>query len=164
MPYLRAFDAYGVALKYGKECDFVESYGVCQWGLGISAGTDEGLKTMMRMSGMSDRWEEVRAELYGQSSEQKFSKWEAYTTPNRDFLSSRGQWGVPCIRYGDSVIFGQDKLWAIKMLLSREQQREEKSHSAVFHVHTHDCTNNSQHVTSVNQDAIIAAIEKYCGR
>lgn len=129
LPFLRAFDAFGVAQKYGRECDFVENYGACQWGMGISAGTDEGLKTMLTMSGLGHKWEEVQSVINSESPEEKFSKWEIYASENRDYITNHGLWGVPCIRYGDVLLFGQDKLWAIKHVLECKSSGSSRLHA-----------------------------------
>lgn len=120
IPFLRALDAFGVALKHGKEYDFLESYGVCQWGMGISAGTDSGLKHILDRAGLAHLWEELDAVIRSETLEEKFLKWEKYTASNKEHILSQGLWGVPCIRYKDVIVFGQDKLWVIKMMLEQE--------------------------------------------
>ena len=148
MPYLRAFDAYSVALKYGKEYDFVESYGVCQWGRGISAGTDEGLKMMLSMASMIEYWDEVRDIVYSETDDEKFLKWESRTAENRDFIVSRGLWGVPCVKYGDVLVFGQDKLWTLAAVLENEE----------YPVSDRKNIENG----AEERGRIVAAINKYC--
>lgn len=146
MPYLRAFDAYSVALKYGKEFEFVESYGVCQWGHGISAGTDEGLKKMLCMANMNENWEELREIIYCETDDEKFLKWEGRTAGNRDCLISRGLWGVPSVKYGDVMVFGQDKLWTLAAILQNEEAIPNKRSEERSAEYTH----------------IVSAISKYC--
>jgi 2-hydroxychromene-2-carboxylate isomerase len=29
-------------------------------------------------------------------------------------LSSEGMWGVPCMKFGEFCVWGQDRLWAIE--------------------------------------------------
>jgi hypothetical protein len=47
------------------------------------------------------------------------------TAPNREFLQSQGMWGVPCVRYGDILVWGQDKLWVIERAMKRDYDNDE---------------------------------------
>jgi hypothetical protein len=167
MPYLRAFDAYGVALKYGKEFDFIENYGVCQWGRGISAGTDAGLRAMLVMAGLGERWEEVRHEVYGESEAAKLAKWAARTGPSRETLAGRGLWGVPCVRYGDTMVFGQDKLWAIKAVLEGEHTLTAAGSGGETSSSSSSSTTTTTTIAAADAhaqepDLLLDAIRKYC--
>ena len=78
---------------------------------------------MTDRAGMSGEvWEEVLQLINSESAEEKFERWEAATEENKNFLLQRGLWGVPCIRYGKVVVFGQDKLWAIERVLQQEYE------------------------------------------
>lgn len=149
MPFLRAFDAYGVAQSIGKELDFVESFATCQWGKGISAGTDDGLKIMISMAGMADMWDEVKRVIYSENSEQKFSKWQKITSSNQECIINNGLWGVPCFRYGDIMYFGQDKLWTLQSILEAELLKKD------------GCLNFMQTSCTEQRDMLIKSIYKY---
>jgi 2-hydroxychromene-2-carboxylate isomerase len=119
IPFLRALTAFEVASTGGLAVEFVEAYGKYQWGEGLSAGTDYGLQLMMREASMSPEqiaivFERIRTE----SPEESFASWETKTAPNRSYLLSRGLWGVPCVKYNDVILFGQDKLWAIERMIA----------------------------------------------
>ena len=122
IPFLRALDAYSVAKLNGLEINFIESYGVNQWGRGISAGTDYGLKKMLIEANMNEKQiNDTFSLINNQASfEEKFAFWEKETENNRKELLSKGLWGVPCLKYKDIIVFGQDKLWVIEKVLKYE--------------------------------------------
>jgi 2-hydroxychromene-2-carboxylate isomerase len=121
LPFLHALDAFSVAEQLGRGLDFVEVYGDYQWGRGVSAGSEEGLRRMVLAAGLGEEgWGRVLQLLSSESPTEKFCRWEALTEANKGFLLERGLWGVPCLRYGDVVVFGQDKLWVIERLLQRD--------------------------------------------
>lgn len=125
IPFLRALDAFEVASENGLGVNFVESYGVNQWGNGISAGTDSGLQLMMKQANMKqDHIEKVFEIVQNHSPEERFAYWEKKTAENRSYLLSRGLWGVPCLKYNEVILFGQDKLWAIEKMLSTQDAKE----------------------------------------
>jgi 2-hydroxychromene-2-carboxylate isomerase len=126
IPFLRALNAFEIASDGGLAVEFIESYGRNQWGQGISAGTDHGLELMMREATMSpEQMVTVFERINSQSPEECFSSWEMKTAENRSYLLSRGLWGVPCLKYKEVILFGQDKLWAIEKLLSVDTSLEQ---------------------------------------
>jgi 2-hydroxychromene-2-carboxylate isomerase len=125
IPFLRALDAFEVASDNGLGIDFVESFGTNQWGNGISAGTDSGLQLMMKQANMTrDHMDQVFETIQKYSPEERFAHWENRTAENRSYLLSRGLWGVPCLKFREVILFGQDKLWAIEKMVSLEDARE----------------------------------------
>jgi 2-hydroxychromene-2-carboxylate isomerase len=124
IPFLRALDAFEVASEIGLGVNFVESYGINQWGNGISAGTDSGLQLMMKQANMKqDHIDKVFEIVRKHSPEERFAYWENKTAENRSYLLSRGLWGVPCLKYREVILFGQDKLWAIEKMISIEDAK-----------------------------------------
>lgn len=134
-------DAFEIASECGLEVDFVESYGYHQWGNGVSAGTDSGLRIMMRDANMNEeQMMKVFKKINATTPEERFAYWENKTAENRSYILSRGLWGVPCIKYKDIILFGQDKIWAIEKIISidrlkekgeRIQQNDEKLYEAI---------------------------------
>lgn len=58
--------------------------------------------------------------------EERFTYWEKMTSKNRSYLLSQGLWGVPCIKYKNITLFGQDKLWAIEKMISIDRMKEKE--------------------------------------
>ncbi|HVK99318.1 MAG TPA: DsbA family protein, partial [Dongiaceae bacterium] len=52
-------------------------------------------------------WEAAQARLEDES-------WREQVQKHREELESLGLWGVPAFRYGNLVLWGQDRLWALE--------------------------------------------------
>lgn len=127
IPFLRALDAYSIAKLNGLEINFIESYGINQWGKGISVGTDSGLRQIMNEANMTqEQMNQVFLLINKQSYQEKFAYWEKETENNRQEITSKGLWGVPTLKYKDMIVFGQDKLWVIEKILAYEDSMERK--------------------------------------
>ena len=72
---------------------------------GIDAGSDRGLRTIVERAGLS--WAEAREAL-------KDEAWRLTAETNREELFALGLWGVPSFRVGDTAVWGQDRLWAVR--------------------------------------------------
>ncbi len=75
------------------------------WAEGIDAGSDRGLQTIVERAGLS--WAEAREAL-------KDEAWRLTAEANREELFALGLWGVPSFRVGDTAVWGQDRLWAVR--------------------------------------------------
>ena len=73
--------------------------------VGIDAGSDRGLRTIVERAGLS--WAEAREAL-------KDEAWRLTAEKNREELFALGLWGVPSFRVGDTAVWGQDRLWAVR--------------------------------------------------
>jgi 2-hydroxychromene-2-carboxylate isomerase len=62
-------------------------------------------------------WNEVKLAFNNPSIA---AEWEEITSTNRDFLYERGFWGVPCIKYQDQIVWGQDKIYHISDLIKQQ--------------------------------------------
>ena len=71
----------------------------------IDAATDEGLKTIVQRAGLD--WSGAQQAL-------KQSEWRDWVQQHRDEMTADGLWGVPSLRYGDLVTWGQDRFWLIR--------------------------------------------------
>lgn len=132
LPFLYALDAFSVAEQLGKGLDFIQVYADFQWGRGVSAGSEDGLRCMVLAAGLDEEaWGRVQKLLHSESPAEKFRRWEGLTEGNKSFLLERGLWGVPCLRYGDVVVFGQDKLWVIERLLVQDTAILNEQHSSM---------------------------------
>ena len=62
-------------------------------------------------------WEEARQALGNPA-------WREIAEANRAELLGLGLWGVPSFRVGDTVVWGQDRLWAIQDALLQTGQED----------------------------------------
>jgi 2-hydroxychromene-2-carboxylate isomerase len=100
------------AQSQGKAKDYILSVMTGIWAEGANVSDDGTLKKLVERAGLV--WDEAEKELANE-------RWKSLVELNRKDLESLGLWGVPTIRYGDLVVWGQDRLWAIEqeMLLNR---------------------------------------------
>jgi 2-hydroxychromene-2-carboxylate isomerase len=78
------------------------------WSEGIDAGSDRGLRRITERAGLD--WAQARAALND-------DRWRAEAEQNREALLGRGLWGVPSFGVGDTVVWGQDRLWQVEAAL-----------------------------------------------
>lgn len=76
---------------------------------GQDLSRDRVLRQVLADTDMS--WEQARNALSDES-------WREWVAGNRDRLAGAGMWGVPCLRYGKMVCWGQDRLWVIEDALA----------------------------------------------
>lgn len=81
------------------------------WAQGIDAGSDSGLRTIVERAGLS--WEQARVALQDPA-------WRTTAEANRLAMADLGLWGVPAFRVDDTVVWGQDRLWAIQDALLKK--------------------------------------------
>lgn len=112
-PVMRALDVFMLAIKHNKQYEFVSSFAELVWGSGVNAGTDEGMKKIVLKAGLN--WDEARSMIGAPDVE---ASWRALTSANREYLYAQGMWGVPCVEFGDVMVWGQDKIWIIEQALA----------------------------------------------
>ncbi len=76
---------------------------------GQDLSRDRVLRAVLEESGMT--WERALPALSDAS-------WRDWVAGNRERLNDAGLWGVPCLRYGNIVCWGQDRLWVIEDALA----------------------------------------------
>ena len=93
------------AKSLGKEKEFVVSAAEGIWSEGLDVNRPRHLKKILE-----------RAELDWQQAQPWLEKqdWKQNAQRNADELATLGLWGVPAFHYGDLVIWGQDRLWALE--------------------------------------------------
>jgi 2-hydroxychromene-2-carboxylate isomerase len=96
------------AEQHSKGQEFVLSYMQGVWAEGIDAGSDKGLRKIVERAGL--RWEGAQVALQHEA-------WRERATANREELFAAGLWGVPSFKVGDTVVWGQDRLWALTLPL-----------------------------------------------
>jgi len=82
------------------------------WAEGLDAGSDRGLRRIVERAGLS--WDAAKMAL-------KDEAWRQTAEANREAMFALGLWGVPSFRVAGTVVWGQDRLWAVQeALLSQE--------------------------------------------
>ncbi len=79
------------------------------WAQGKFIGSDRVMAQLCENSRLE--WERVRILLSSQG-------WQKTIENNERDLAQLGQWGVPVLRYGDYVVWGQDRIWAIEDVIT----------------------------------------------
>jgi 2-hydroxychromene-2-carboxylate isomerase len=78
---------------------------------GILSETDAGLERIVTRAGLD--WDQARTWL-------EKDDWKARVETNRQELLGLGLWGVPCFRYGELIVWGQDRIIRIEQAIQAE--------------------------------------------
>jgi len=84
--------------------DFVRQAGRAIWSKGIDVATDKGMRKVTAKTGLF--WPDVAAAMAADD-------WRGPIEENRESLTASGAWGVPTVRLGDAVFWGQDRDWLL---------------------------------------------------
>jgi 2-hydroxychromene-2-carboxylate isomerase len=107
-PIERGLALIPFAEQHSKGQEFVLSFMQGVWAEGIDAGSDKGLRKIVERAGL--RWEGVPVALQHEA-------WRERAAANREELFAAGLWGVPSFKLGNQVVWGQDRLWAVRNAL-----------------------------------------------
>jgi 2-hydroxychromene-2-carboxylate isomerase len=111
-PLGKAVENCYALLDYAKsqqrELEFLLEFGRAVNSQGVHADSTKGLRLIVERSGLN--WVEANQHLTGQN-------WREAVNKNMLELNQLGLWGVPCFQYGDTVVWGQDRLWVIEQAI-----------------------------------------------
>ncbi|WP_370263330.1 DsbA family protein [Limnobacter sp.] len=107
-PAERALAIMPLAIAQTRGEQFVLSFMQGVWAEGMDAGSDKGLRIICDRAGLD--WGDVQLALQD-------GTWRAQAEANRELLFSLGLWGVPSFRVGNTVTWGQDRLWLLQQAL-----------------------------------------------
>ena len=93
---------YAESEKRGR--DFLLNAGEAIWNQGIDVATDAGMRGVADKTGLL--WPDVKAAMEDDG-------WQRFAEKNRESMMASGSWGVPTIRMGDFVVWGQDRDWLL---------------------------------------------------
>ena len=96
--------AFHYATSQNRARDFVVQAGRAVWHLGTDVSSDDGLRSVTSKVGLF--WPDVLAAI-------EADEWRAGVEANRAAMMSAGSWGVPSVRIGDWVCWGQDRDWLV---------------------------------------------------
>ncbi len=97
-----AVSRYAESENKGRE--FLLNAGIAIWAQGIDVAADDGMRKVSARAGLF--WPEVRKAMDDDG-------WRADVEANRESMMSSGCWGVPTVRMGDFVTWGQDRDWLL---------------------------------------------------
>mgnify|MGYP001826398053 CR=1 FL=1 len=86
----------------GKE--FLLNVGEAIWADAVDVATDAGMRKVTDKTGLS--WPDVRHAM-------ESGDWRNAAAESRDSMMASGSWGVPTLRLGDFVTWGQDRDWLL---------------------------------------------------
>ncbi len=93
---------YAESEKRGRE--FLLNAGEAIWSQGIDLATDAGMRKVTGRTGLF--WPDVSAAM-------ESDEWREPVEANRASMMASGSWGVPTLRMGDFVAWGQDRDWLL---------------------------------------------------
>jgi 2-hydroxychromene-2-carboxylate isomerase len=93
---------YAESEKRGR--DFLLNAGDAIWGQAVDVASDAGLRKVTGKTGLF--WPDVKAAL-------ESDEWRGPIEDNRESMMASGSWGVPTMRMGEFVVWGQDRDWLL---------------------------------------------------
>ena len=93
------------AREQGLDYAYAQSWLSGVWAEGVDAGQERGLRKIVEGAGLD--WDEAKTILGS-------DHWREEAEANRVEMMEHGIWGVPSFRIGDTITWGQDRLWVIE--------------------------------------------------
>lgn len=100
----RIYAVHQYARSEGREREYLLQTGRAVWADAIDVATDSGLRKVTGRTGLF--WPEASAAIQN-------TDWRAEAEANREDMIASGSWGVPTLRMGDFVTWGQDRIWLL---------------------------------------------------
>jgi len=100
----RCLAVFRYAESEHKGRDFLANAGLAIWSEAVDVSTDKGMRKVTGRTGLF--WPDVVAVM-------KSDEWRAEAEGNRESMMASGSWGVPTMRLGDEVFWGQDRDWLL---------------------------------------------------
>jgi 2-hydroxychromene-2-carboxylate isomerase len=100
----RLLAVYFYAQGQKRERDFLLNASRATWVDGVDVATDRGMRQVSGRTGLF--WPDVKAAMEDDS-------WRKMAGHNRETMLESGSWGVPTLRLGDFVVWGQDRDWML---------------------------------------------------
>ena len=100
----RSVGVYRYAQSEKRERDFMLNAAEGIWARGIDVATDKGMRKITGRTGLF--WPDAKAAMGNEA-------WRDEVEENRAVMEESGSWGVPTLRLGDFVVWGQDRDWLL---------------------------------------------------
>jgi len=100
----RLLAVYTYACSENKGREFLRNAGEAVWSQAVDVASDAGMRRVASRTGLF--WPEVVDSMQDDS-------WRESVEQNRESMMASGSWGVPTLRLGDFVVWGQDRIWLL---------------------------------------------------
>jgi len=100
----RCLAAFQYAESENRARDFLLNAGKAIWAEAIDVATDEGMRKVTARTGLF--WPDVEKAINSDD-------WREPTEANRESMMDSGSWGVPTVRMGNFIVWGQDRDWML---------------------------------------------------
>lgn len=108
---VNCYHLYGYAKSQNKAKQYIESVFKAIYVDGIDVADEENIGKICEKLEIDYQ----AAWLYGETDD-----WQAWADENFAEMEDQGLWGVPCVKYGDSIYWGQDRLPFIEKAILAE--------------------------------------------
>jgi 2-hydroxychromene-2-carboxylate isomerase len=113
----RCYALFNYAKSQHKEVEYLLAFAKAVNAEAIHSDTDQGMKKIVEQAGLE--WSRAKSLL---TTDQRLRKdealkeddWRQWAEANYSEMHSLGLWGVPCFRYGDLTVWGQDRIDVIE--------------------------------------------------
>ena len=116
----RCYTLFSYAQSLGCEKEYLLNFAQAVNAQGIHSDSDEGLKIIVERSGMD--WQKAKSLL---TDEEHRNDWHGWAEENRQQMLALGSWGVPTFKYGDLVLWGQDRIGLIEHQMQKDLAKAE---------------------------------------
>jgi len=100
----RCMGVFAYARSERREHDFMLNAAEAIWARGTNVASDKGMRKVTARTGLF--WPDAKAAMGN-------TAWRKEVEANRDAMEEAGSWGVPTLRLGDFVAWGQDRDWLL---------------------------------------------------
>jgi 2-hydroxychromene-2-carboxylate isomerase len=100
----RSLAVFFYAESQNRGVEFLVNVGEAVWSKAIDVASDTGMRKVTAKTGLS--WPDVQDAM-------ESGDWRDVAAENRESMMSSGSWGVPTMRLGDFVAWGQDRDWLL---------------------------------------------------
>ena len=100
----RCMAVFCYAQSERREREFLLRAGEAIWARKIDVATDKGMREITHRCGLF--WPDVAAAMDSDD-------WRQMAEENRESMMETGCWGVPALRLGKFVVWGQDRIWLL---------------------------------------------------
>jgi len=107
----RCLAVFMYARSENKEREFLLNVATGIWSEAIDVASDKGLRKITGRTGLF--WPDVKAAIVNED-------WRDVVEENRAAMLACGSWGVPTLRLGDFMVWGQDRLWLLVRHIEEE--------------------------------------------
>ncbi|MBL4672972.1 MAG: DsbA family protein, partial [Arenicella sp.] len=107
----RCYTLFNYAKSQHKQVEYLIAFAKAVNTRAIHSDTDRGMKKIVEQAGLE--WSRAKALL---NMDQALNKddWRQWAEANYSEMHSLGLWGVPCFRYADIAVWGQDRVDVIE--------------------------------------------------